>query len=113
MRMSDEEYQRYLTGQQRVVIKEAQFQKQLRAAALTAGFLHYHTYNSKRSEPGFPDSVMVRGPDLIFAELKVPGGTTSPAQRLWLDALRQVERVAVYEWVPDDFAEISSVLFGS
>jgi hypothetical protein len=41
-------------------------------------------------EPGFPDLVLVRGPELIFAELKTKRGRVSPAQRDWLEALRVV-----------------------
>lgn len=36
---------------------------------------------------GFPDLVLVRGPVLIFAELKSDTGKVRPEQQAWLDAL--------------------------
>jgi hypothetical protein len=70
---------------------------------------------------GFPDLVLVRAPELVFAELKAERGRTSPAQREWLAALRGVAgalaaanvltlasepRVDVYEWRPSDWPEV-------
>lgn len=77
---------------------------------------------------GFPDLVLVRGPDLIFAELKAERGVVSAAQREWLEALAVVAgrvqgaviaagmaaggelsispRVDVYLWRPAEFDEI-------
>jgi hypothetical protein len=34
---------------------------------------------------GFPDLVLARAGELLFAELKSAGGRVSPAQRVWLD----------------------------
>lgn len=40
---------------------------------------------------GFPDLVLVRPPEVIFAELKAARGTLTPAQREWIAALTLVE----------------------
>lgn len=49
---------------------EAAFQRQVVNLAEFYGWLIYHTHNSQRSAPGFPDLTLARGPELIFAELK-------------------------------------------
>lgn len=45
---------------------------------------------------GFPDLVCVRGPRLIFAELKARAGRLSVDQRAWLDALGLVSQATRY-----------------
>jgi hypothetical protein len=106
------------------------FQQQVEALAKFYGWLVYHTHRSDRSAPGFPDVVAVRGPELIFAELKTRTGRVSPQQQTWIDALGtvaggvtgavaaldglvpgiapNVERpsIEVYVWRPDDFGAI-------
>lgn len=110
MSWSEEQYAAYLKGKRTNPELERDFQRQLKAAAARAGWLYYHVANSKRSEPGFPDTVLVKGSTVLFAELKMPWGVLSPAQRIWGDALSKVERVEYHVWVPDDFAEISERL---
>lgn len=89
---------------------EDDFAQAVRDYAKLMGFMHYHTHRSDRSEPGFPDCVMVRGSRLIFAELKrdnaaprvrkdvaeqhppwLRGRAITEAQASWLEALRIVE----------------------
>lgn len=69
---------------------EDPFSAQVRGLADFYGWLGYHTHDSRRSAAGFPDWVFVRGPELLFAELKTDRGRTSPAQRKWLEALELV-----------------------
>lgn len=69
---------------------EAAFQQQVLQLAAFYGWRSYHTHDSRRSQPGFPDLVLVRGPDLIFAELKTDKGRIRPEQHEWLDALGAV-----------------------
>jgi hypothetical protein len=51
--------------------------------------LTYHTHDSRRSHPGWPDLVIVepRSGALLFVELKTNTGRLSPAQQAWLHAL--------------------------
>ena len=55
----------------------------------------YHTHDSRRSAPGFPDICAVRGPRLAFIECKVGRGKPTPAQHEWLAALAAVPGVVV------------------
>jgi len=64
--------------------------------------LIYHPYDSRRSTPGFPDLVLVRGKRLLFAELKSEKGKTRPEQREWLCALTRAGAEALV-WSPRDW----------
>ena len=68
---------------------EAELQAAVIDAAKWGGWLHYHTHDSRRCPPGFPDLVLLdpRTGRLIFAELKTEKGRVTPAQAEWLAAL--------------------------
>lgn len=55
----------------------------------------YHTHDSRRSAPGFPDICAVRGPRLAFIECKVGKNRPTAAQHEWLAALAAVPGVVV------------------
>ena len=79
---------------------------QVRSAALTLGWIVYHTHDSRRSEPGFPDLVLVnpRQGRILWRELKKEKGRVSVEQRKWLDALRAAGQ-DVGVWRPADLLE--------
>ena len=81
---------------------EAALQAQVRRMARAAGFLDYHTHDSRRSTPGFPDLVLVHLSTgrVIFAELKMAKGRVTPEQRRWLAALSKTCEAVV--WRPGD-----------
>lgn len=93
---------------------ERKLQEQVRTLARLHRWEVYHTFDSRRSDPGFPDLVMVkRGYPVLFAELKARTGKLSPAQQEWLAALRSTPRdrgVETYVWRPDDWEQIVRVL---
>ncbi len=89
---------------------EKDFQAQILDLARLAGFLVYHTHDSRRSAPGFPDLVLVRPPVVLFVELKSESGKLRPEQKAWLDALRACESVEAYLWRPGDWPEIEKTL---
>ena len=92
------------------MIRERDFQNQVVRYARARAWLYYHTHDSRKSTPGFPDLTLVRGGRLIFAELKVGQRKATKAQRIWLDQLRSVEAVEAYLWYPSDWEHIEEVL---
>jgi hypothetical protein len=61
---------------------EAELQRLVAEACVRLKLHHYHTFDSRRSEPGWPDSVIV-GSSIIYRELKSRDGVLTPAQRRW------------------------------
>lgn len=83
---------------------EAQLQRQVIDMARFHGFsLVYHTHDSRRSNPGFPDLVMVsrRQRRVLYRELKRHGGRVTPEQQAWIDALAEAGQDACI-WRPGD-----------
>jgi hypothetical protein len=81
-------------------VREAALQDRLRNLCRLLSLNHYHTHNSRRSEGGFPDSVVVRDPEawerpwLVAIELKSETGKATPAQLVWGAALRAAEEAS-------------------
>jgi hypothetical protein len=91
---------------------EKGFQAQVEQLAKLHRWRCYHTRFSMRSAAGFPDLVLVRGPRLIFAELKAEGQEPTAAQEAWLAALRRVPGCEVHVWRPGDWQSIVATLQG-
>jgi hypothetical protein len=101
---------------------ERQFQEQVLQLATLYRWRSYHTHDSRHSAAGFPDLVLIRPPELIFAELKSDTGRLSAEQGDWLEdlgaiadgmsALETVTGLAidVYVWRPKDFDPIQARL---
>ena len=51
------------------------------------GWMTYHTFDSRRSNPGFPDVVAVKASRILFIEFKSEKGKIREEQIEWLDAL--------------------------
>ena len=62
---------------------EKDFQGRVVQFAKLLGWLCYHTYDSRRSEPGFPDLVLVKGKRILYRELKSESGKLSDYQKWW------------------------------
>lgn len=75
---------------------ERQFQAAIVQLARTAGWRVYHTHDSRRSEAGFPDLVLVHAKrrQLLFMEVKSERGRLSKDQREWLDDLSKATLTA-------------------
>jgi len=85
-------------------MSERDFQAGVLKLARFHGFeLRYHTHDSRRSAPGFPDLVLVntRAGRVLFRELKTNKGRVTPDQQAWLDGLTACGMDAGV-WRPDD-----------
>lgn len=95
---------------------EKQFLAMVRQLARLHGWLCIHHHDSRRSEPGFPDLVLVPRPRrgaptgrTIFAELKTDTGKLTVEQELWIATLES-DGQNVYVWRPRDWPEIERTL---
>jgi hypothetical protein len=117
---------------------EAQFQQQVEQLAKAYGWKVFHAPDNRpgrngkvqRVTAGFPDLVLVRGTELVFAELKTDKGRVRPEQAEWISALQAVSTalagvfafleedigvappaaVDAYVWRPADFDELHARL---
>lgn len=82
---------------------EAELQEAVRRLCVHLGLYHYHPHDSRRSAPGWPDSVIV-GRRVLFRELKSEAGRLSPEQRRVLYALEAAGQDAG-TWRPRHWAD--------
>lgn len=80
--------------------------------ATTYRWRWYHTHDSRKSNVGFPDLVLVREHRLLVVELKRQKGRWRPGQQEWLADVARVPGVEAYLWRPMDLfsGEIQRVL---
>lgn len=106
-------------------MNEKDFQQQVIDYAAICGWTTYHTFDSRRSAGGFPDLVLVRPPELIFAELKSDSGQLRDDQQDWLaqlgetaDVVKRLCAIAnwpkpvlgVHVWRPADWSDVERIL---
>jgi len=84
------------------IMPESQLQERIIEAATIGGWMHYHTHDSRRSDRGWPDLVLVRGRRMLVLELKRRTGRVSVHQQGWIDALQRVDTLDVRVVRPDD-----------
>lgn len=82
-------------------LKEADFLQQIRHLAKQFGWMEYHTYDSRRSTPGWPDLVLCRPPELLIIEVKTATGRLTSAQRQWITCLSWCG-IETHVWRPSD-----------
>lgn len=106
--MSAEEFRWWIAPE-----NEADFTRIVISAATERQWLAYHTHDSRRSQAGFPDLVVVHPEHgAIYAELKMPEKYPTPMQRVWLTTLLRAGH-RVYLWRPADYRRIVEVLDGA
>ncbi|MEU0443573.1 VRR-NUC domain-containing protein [Streptomyces sp. NPDC006186] len=91
---------------------EEQWRRQVRDIATRYGWrLQYHTADSRRSDPGWPDEVFghLRQRRTLFVEFKTDTGRIRPAQREWLAHLAD-SGFEVAVWRPRDLPTVLQVL---
>lgn len=91
-------------------ITHTQFQNSILQLATLLGWKHFSVYDSRKSDRGWPDLVLVRPPRLLFAELKVKKDKVKPAQQEWLDVLAASGTTEVFVWRPSDWETIEDIL---
>lgn len=85
---------------------EAGFQRAVTELAELYGWLVYHTHDSRRSAPGFPDLALAKGGRVILAELKAERGRLSATQERW------VREAGAVVWRPSMWELIVATLEG-
>lgn len=94
---------------------EEQLQRSVLSCAGFLGWRCYHTHDSRRSQAGFPDLVLVHVQQrrVVYAELKREKGRVRGEQQAWLDDLAAVD-AEVYLWRPADWhhGRIEEILRG-
>jgi hypothetical protein len=94
-------------------VSEKDFQAEVIKLAKRNGWLAYHVHDSRKSEAGFWDTTLIRGPVLIGAELKVGSNQPIGPQLTWLEALADVQVVQSAVWRPEDWSAIEDCLRGA
>lgn len=79
-------------------MKERELQEAVFELAARLRWLGYHTFDSRHSQAGFPDVVLVRPPRLLFAELKDAKNKPTVAQEQWLDQLGSIDEQIEWLW---------------
>lgn len=99
-------------------ITEKAFLAQVVELARLCGWEHFHVFDSRKSDRGWPDLVLWRPPrspeligigKIIFAELKQEGKSTTAIQDRTIRQLRSCG-CEVHVWVPSMFDELAEVL---
>ncbi len=93
-------------------VREKDWQQTVIDAAKANGWLCYHTFDSRRSESGFPDLILIRDTEMLVIELKRERGTVTLDQEQWLRAFSGVAGLTVMVAKPSDWDEIELVLKG-
>lgn len=83
---------------------EAEFQGWILNACQRLRLAAYHTHDSRRSEKGFPDLVIVGMNGILYRELKKQDGVVSVEQRYWLSILQE-SGADVAVWRPNLWPE--------
>lgn len=90
--------------------KERKWQANVEQTFKGQGWMCYHTWNSMRSDPGYPDlHLVLPGVASVFAELKTENGELTDNQIRWLLALAWTGET-VFVWRPSDGDEIRDLI---
>lgn len=91
-------------------VTEAQYMQQIKDAARALNWRTFHCFNSRRSDKGFPDLLLIRGPNLLTLEVKSERGRVTAEQADWIAAFKQVKYVDAAIARPPNWDEILDVL---
>ncbi len=88
---------------------EVPFMEQVIEFLRICGWLVYHTKDSRKSAPGFPDIIALKGKRQLVVETKRAGEQPTEEQERWLEAFRQAG-AEVHVFTPDDWEKIERVV---
>lgn len=88
-------------------ITEKQWQAQIDGLLKLQGYKAYHVYDSRRTEPGFPDVIALnpKTGDILVAELKTERGVLTPKQIAWLEWFDMCG-ITAHVWRPSDIDKV-------
>lgn len=102
--------QRHFEYTTRAALREQQFMEAIQQMAGYLGWKTYHTHDSRRSEPGFPDLVLVKiNQPVKFREVKTEKGRLTKEQDAWITLLA-LAGADVGVWRPRDWDLIEKEL---
>lgn len=90
-------------------ISEKEWQTTVTDLAKVYGWMVFHQLDSRGTEAGWPDLVLIRPPECLFVELKSERGRVRPEQSLVLESLAACG-LEVYVWRPAGWPEIATRL---
>lgn len=93
-------------------MRERDFQAMVEQAAGYLGWMTYHVWDSRRSNPGWPDLVLLKGNRMLIWELKTERGRVRPEQDVWIAALNQVPGVEARIVRPSEWDDLLVMLKG-
>lgn len=88
-----------------LALTEAEWQALVVQYARLHGWQVFHHLDSRGTEPGWPDLVLIRPPDLVVAELKSERGKLTPSQEKTIAALTECG-IEAHVWRPRHEAEV-------
>ena len=93
-------------------LSEQAFQQQIIDLALVKGWYVYHTYDSRRSNPGWPDLALVHPGKklLLFLEVKTQTGRVTQPQQRMIDTLAKVRLTTAHIVRPSDWELVEKSL---
>ena len=90
-------------------MNEKEFQGNVVELCHYLGYLTYHTFDSRRSEPGWPDLVIIGRNRALFRELKTRKGKLTATQLKWGGAMIAAG-LDWSVWYPDQMEQIKDEL---
>jgi len=85
---------------------EQELQDAVIATAQVHGWWWWHVPDSRRTNPGLPDLILIKPPRVLFVELKTAKGRVRPEQDHVLGLLDQCHTIASGVVRPDDLEQI-------
>lgn len=76
-----------MTDPRATKMSENELLDHVRRITIQLGLLVHHAYDSRRSDPGLPDLIILSPKGVLWRELKTEKGRLRPMQARWLETL--------------------------